>query len=209
MGIYRRGLNCALELLLKEADEEVGASLWQLFLMYDGLILGPFRKGAQLVSVIKGRTGLFLADDWGPLFNKHLQFRDLSAHRQPTDVPFLCNSLDAKAQRAQLHVLNNNSLGSAASALRANPFPAPVAAGNVTASFRKLNPQAGGDVPRPTEAHVVCGPQTEVEQQEPTEWQYGAGLGPDNPTAPTWKRNPLQPPHRNYRIRCPSPWRKC
>jgi len=170
MGIYRRGLNCVLELLLKEADEEVVASLWRLFLMYDGLILGPFRKGAQLVSVIKERVGLFLAGDWDPLFNGHLQFRDPSAHRQPSDVPFLRNPLDAKAQRAQLHVLNNQSLGSAASALRANPFPAPLAAGDVTASFRKLNPQAGGDVPRPSEAHSVCGPKTEAEQLKSTEW---------------------------------------
>jgi len=69
-----------------------------------------------------------------------------------------------------------------------------VTAGDVTASFRKLNPQAGGDVPRPTEAHFVCGPQTEVEQQESTEWQRGVGLEPDDPTAPTWKRRPLQPP---------------
>ena len=59
--------------------------------LYDGLILGPFRKGPQLVSVIKKRVGLFLAGDWDPLFNGHLQFRDPSAHRQPTDVPFLRN----------------------------------------------------------------------------------------------------------------------
>jgi len=194
MGIYRRGLNCVLELLLKEADEEVVASLWRLFLMYDGLILGPFRKGAQLVSVIKERVGLFLAGDWDPLFNGHLQFRDPSAHRQPSDVPFLRNPLDAKAQRAQLHVLNNQSLGSAASALRANPFPAPLAAGDVTASFRKLNPQAGGDVPRPSEAHSVCGPKTEAEQLKSTEWQRSVGLEPGDPTASTWKRRPLQPP---------------
>ena len=118
MGIYCRGFNCVLELLLKEADEEVGASLWRFFLMYDGLILGPFRKGAQLVPVIKERVGLFLAGDWGSLFNEHLQFCDPSAHRQPTDVPFLRSPLDAKAQRAQLNVLNNQSLGSAASAQR-------------------------------------------------------------------------------------------
>jgi len=67
MGIHQRGLSCVLELLVKEADEEVVASLWRLFLMYDGLILGPFRKGAQLVSVIKERFGLFLAGDWGSL----------------------------------------------------------------------------------------------------------------------------------------------
>ena len=35
--------------------------------MYDGLILRPFRKGAQLVSVIKKRVGLFLAT--GALFS--------------------------------------------------------------------------------------------------------------------------------------------
>ena len=91
-------------------------------------------------------------------------------------------------------MLNNQSLGSAASALRANLFPVPLAVGDVTASFRKLNPQAGGDVPRPTEARLVCGPQTEEEQQESTEWQRGVGLEPGDPTASTWKRRPLQPP---------------
>ena len=80
MGIYRRGLNCVLELLLKEADEEVVASLWRLFLMYDGLILGPFRKGAQLVPVIKERVGMFLAGDWDPL----LTGTSSSATRQRT-----------------------------------------------------------------------------------------------------------------------------
>ena len=40
MGVCRCGLSCVLELLLKEADEEVVVSLWRLFLMYDELILG-------------------------------------------------------------------------------------------------------------------------------------------------------------------------
>ena len=48
----------------------------------------------------------------------------------------------------------------------------------MTASLRKQNPRAGGDVSRPTEAHFVCGPEAEVEQQESTEWQRGVGLDP-------------------------------
>ena len=105
-------------------------------------------------------------------------------------------------------LLNNQSLGSAASALRANPIPAPLAAGDVTASFRKLNPQVGGDIPRPSEelelelilsqmekeAHSVCGPQTETEQLKSTEWQRSVGLEPGDPTASTRKRRPLRPP---------------
>ena len=44
------------------------------------------------------------------IFNEHLQFHDPSAHRQPSDVPFLRSPLGAKAQGAQLHVLKNSSL---------------------------------------------------------------------------------------------------
>jgi len=211
-GFYKNGLlyyclsslslNCVLELLLKEADEEVVASLWRLFLMYDGPILGPFRKGAQLASVIKERAGLFLAGDWDPLFSEHLQFRDPSAHRPPSDAPFLSNLLGAKAKRTQLHVLNNQSLGSAASALRANPYPAPLAAGDVTASFWKLNPQVGGDIPRPSEAHSLCGPQTEAEQLKSTEWQRSVGLEPGDSTASTWKRRPPSAPPRRISGPC-------
>jgi len=51
MGLYRRGLNYVVESLLQETDAQAVDALWRVFLLYDGLILGPFRKGAQFASL--------------------------------------------------------------------------------------------------------------------------------------------------------------
>ena len=154
MALYRRGLNFVLENLLKEKDPELVEALWRLFLVYDGLILAPFQKGAQFVSVIKERVALFLAGDWDKLFQKQLQFRDPSKRPQEAS-PLHHDPRDAKAHRAQLNLQLNQSLTGAAAALRANANPVPPKVGDVTEAFQKLNPQAGGGGSSPRRSEDV------------------------------------------------------
>ena len=193
MALYRRGLNFVLENLLKEKDPELVEALWRLFLVYDGLILAPFQKGAQFVSVIKERVALFLAGDWDKLFQKQLQFRDPSKRPQEAS-PLHHDPRDAKAHRAQLNLQLNQSLTGAAAALRANANPVPPKVGDVTEAFQKLNPQAGEEVPRPVEARTSIGPQTLAEHVASAEFLRGLGLDPSRSDDPTWARRPLRPP---------------
>jgi len=161
MGIYRRGLNCVLELLLKEADEEAVPSLWRLFLMYDGLIRTlPEGRPAHLSYQRESRP--VSGGRLGPSFQRvppvPRPVCASSTNRCPlSPQPSRRQGSTSSTERAQQPKPWKRSVG-AASALRANPFPASLAAGDVTASFGKLNPQAGGDVPRPSEVHFVCGP---------------------------------------------------
>ena len=177
MGLYRRGLHYVVESLLQETDAQIVDALWRVFLLYDGLILGPFRKGAQFASVIKERVGLFLAGNWGVLFSDHLQFRD-SARRAEDAVPFHSDPRDAKARRAEYNVITHQSLSSGASALRANPNPPPPVAGAVTGAFQKLNPQAGDPINRPREARTFIGPQTHDQHVASMAFLRSLGLGP-------------------------------
>ena len=93
MGMYRRGLGHIAHLLA--ADPE-SLAYWKIFLLYDGLILGPFPKERAFFDVIRERVGLFLSGQWDSLFSDHFQYRDPSA--RPTAVtPLLDDPLDAKA----------------------------------------------------------------------------------------------------------------
>ena len=78
-------------------------------------------------------------------FSMSISNSETLLHAPPptTTQPTLEDPTDIKAARAQRHVLANQSLGSAASALRSNPFPAPPTPGDVTSAFEKLNPQTG------------------------------------------------------------------
>jgi len=192
MGLYRRGLSYVIENLLKTSEAAMEEALWRLFLVYDGLILGPVRGGTQFVTAIKERVALFLAGDWDPLFNEHLQFRDPSSRPPPTTQPTLDDPTDIKAARAQRHVLANQSLGSAASALRSNPFPTPLIPGDVTSAFEKLNPQTGDPTPRPQEPGVAA--RSPEEELASSAWLRGLGLDADAPAESAWERRPLQPP---------------
>ena len=193
MGLYRRGLSFVLEHLLAEKEPEVLDSLWRFFFLYDGLILGPFRKGSQFTSVIKERVGLFLAGKWDELFQSQLQFRDPSKRPQESS-PLHHDPRDAKAHRAQLNLQLNQSLTGAAAALRANANPTPPLAGAVTSAFQGLNPQAGDKIDRPAEARTFIGPQTFNQHLASAKYLRGLGLDPRLASDAEWARRPLQPP---------------
>ena len=182
-----------LESLLAEREPEVLDSLWRLFLLYDGLILGPFRKGSQFTSVIKERVAMFLAGEWDELFQSQLQFRDPSKRPQESS-PLHHDPRDAKAHRAQLNLQLNQSLTGAAAALRANANPTPPLAGAVTSAFQGLNPQAGDKIGRPAEARTFIGPQTFTQHLASAEYLRGLGLDPRLASDAEWARRPLQPP---------------
>ena len=54
---------------------------------------------------------------------------------------------DSRARRADLHVTRNHDIGAAAAALKAPSCARPAAPGQITATFRALNPQVGDDAP--------------------------------------------------------------
>jgi len=157
-------------------------ALWRVFLLYDGLILGLFRKGAQFASVIRERVGLFLAGNWDVLFNAHLQFRD-SAGPAKDSFPFHSDPRDAKARKAQYNIVTHQSLSGGSSTLRANPNPPPPVAVAVTGAFQMLNPQAGDPISRPREARVFIGTQTHDQHMASLLFLRGLGLGLSDATA--------------------------
>jgi hypothetical protein len=85
----------------------------------------------------------FLSGDWAPLL------RDLAC-RNPgfrPPQPFSDDPKDVRASQANRLVMRNGDIGAAAAALRAPARPPAAAPGQVTRTFRLLNPQVGEDAP--------------------------------------------------------------
>ena len=140
LNAYRKSLDTMNRLILGDPSN---AKYWKLFQLHDPLILAPPTDSSTWTATICRRVALFLSGDWAPLL------RDLAC-RNPgfrPPQPASDDPMDVQANIANRHVMRNGDIGAAAAALRA-PLRAPAAApGQITKTFRLLNPQVGDDVP--------------------------------------------------------------
>ena len=142
--IYRRGLWMVARTIKQDPSN---SAAWKLLLLYDGLVLAPYEKPETFTSSIIRRATDFMAGDWTSLLSDALKFRNPVA---PSNCsPISGDPLDSQAQRAQFQLLKNHSISGASKCLRAPINPPPIAPGKLTATFRKLNPQIGDQVPDP------------------------------------------------------------
>ena len=139
---------------------------------------------------------LFLSDCWAPLL-KDLACRN-PAFRPPP--PTSDDPKDILASRANRLVLRNLDVGAASAALRAPPRPAQAAPGQVTATFRALNPQAGEDappIPLDPSLSFLGGGDTEAhfQRQATREDRQAAGFILGGVTRRVEPRRELRPPN--------------
>ena len=114
-----------------------------LFLLFDAFILAPFGSGS-FRDVVRQRCAFFLAGDWEPLF-KGLKMRNTSSKSEA--APWSGDPADNAAMRAQKILSNSHDVGAAARALRAPKNPTRMSPGQLTQTFRNLNPQTGDPAP--------------------------------------------------------------
>ena len=145
---YRRGLDYIARAIILDQEN---VALWKLWLLYDGMILGPCVKPESFASAVKRRVSLFLAGSWATLLEHELKFRESAYITNPQSASD--DPRDIAASRASLHLEKNHSLRGASAALRAptntrSPLP-----GVLSSTFRKLNPRVGAVAPT-----VPCNP---------------------------------------------------
>ena len=140
---YRRGLGAVARLVAANPDTP---EPWVLLSLFDALTLAPSRDFGR---AIRRRVSLIFQGAWDELSKKHLSFR-LSRPVAHPPSPLSDDPLDLIASRAEYHLSVNHSIRGASNALQAPVSPAAPAPGQVTATLRRLNPQAGDALPPAT-----------------------------------------------------------
>ena len=194
LNAYRRSLDTVNKLII---EDPTNAKFWKLYQLHDPFILAPPTDTSTWATTIKRRVASFLSGDWAPLL------RDLACRNPGFRPPHPTSDdpKDVRALQANRLVMRNGDIGAAAAALRAPARPPPAAPGQITKTFRTLNPQVGEDAPTIPPATY---PTTQGGGDTETHWQaqaqtlnaerQAAGLGLGGLFRQVDQRRPLEPP---------------